>query len=508
MGVLTLDSYIRNTYPKAIRKYDKGQKLPGKFACLGLDANPFVYSAVYRVFEMGPCKTLFPRNANKSYERKVQMVYEDTWNQIESIVNVVTTDEVYIAFDGSAPRSKECQQLTRRYVRSMPEEGDFDISNISTGTKFLHDLCTFIKHKIHEVQWPRVIFSSQNVPGEGEHKIMDHFRTYPMGTKVCMFGPDGDLIMLGLSSNLDFHLFKVDHKTEHTGNPKYYTIHINTIKKELSGGKFDTNKIDSFVFLGFLLGNDFVPRLEMFHLFFDGIVNLYKYVNDDIIVRKKLDRGVFKDLLTKLSNDEPLLMSKRTEYPFPLLEKYKDGDKFDFPGFRKEYYKEWLNLEDEKDIRRMAYRYLDTLWWNWIYYTRGCPTFNHSYGYHYPPFACDLLSVIDKWVIPEFTKVAPRLPFQQLCAVMPPNRKHLLPKKYHKFFEDCVDPSSIKKNIEGRHEEFEAVYEVPMEEKEINVEHKHYHARNRVDKDRLFVKGEELYEYETKWGKIDTYVEG
>lgn len=509
MGVLTLDSYIRKTYPKSVRYYKQGEKLPGKFKCLGLDANPFVYNSVYRVFEMGPCKTFFPRNTKKSYEKKVQMVYEDTWRQIEEIVKAVDSEVVYIAFDGPAPMAKEIQQKTRRYVRSPPGEGDFDLSHISTGTKFLHDLCTFIKFKIHQVEWPHVIFSSQNVPGEGEHKIMDHFRTYPVGTKVCMFGPDGDLIMLGMASNLDFYLFKADYRTQHTGTPSYYTLHINTIKKELSGGKFDTDKIDSFVFLGFVLGNDFLPRLEIFHLFYDGVVSLYNYVKENIIQRKRLDKGVLKELLTGLACDEPKLLAKRTEYEFPLLEKHLKDGRLDFHAFRKEYYKEWLGIEKERDIRQLAYDYLDTIWWNWLYYTKGCPTFGHCYGHHYPPFVCDLLDVVDTWRVPRFERTVPRTPFHQLCAVMPPNRKHLLPDKYHSIFDDYPDPSTIKKNTEGRHPEYEAVHEVPIVKNfRVDVTHSHYHARNRVDRDRVFVRGEEVWEYETKWGCVETRVDG
>ena len=244
MGVLTLDSYIRKTYGKAVRNYKPGQKLTTRFQCLGLDANPFVYAAVYRAFETGPCSTPIPMNGHMTFDEKVRLVMDYTWDQIREIVCMVDTQEIYIAFDGVAPLAKQIQQRQRRYGRDLPQEGEFDLCNISTGTSFLHNLCTFIKHKIHEVQWSQtVIFSGHNVPGEGEHKIMDHFRKYKVGTKVCMFGPDGDLIMLGLACNLDFHLMKMDHKTQFT-DPKYYTIHINTIKSGLSGGKFNTSKID------------------------------------------------------------------------------------------------------------------------------------------------------------------------------------------------------------------------------------------------------------------------
>lgn len=135
---------------------------------------------------------------------------------------------MFLAVDGVAPRAKMNQQRARRFrsakdaERAMAEaiaRGDeipdgkpFDSNCITPGTQFMFDLSKRFRTWIHEKMstdpaWQQgctVVFSGSEVPGEGEHKIMDYIRSwresdqYSPEIRHCMYGLDADLMMLGL----------------------------------------------------------------------------------------------------------------------------------------------------------------------------------------------------------------------------------------------------------------------------------------------------------------------
>lgn len=82
------------------------------------------------------------------------------------------------------------------------------------GTAFMvklsEQLCYFVNKKITEdANWRevQVVLSGHEVPGEGEHKIMEYIRLskaqpdYNPNVRHCLYGLDADLIMLGLLSH-------------------------------------------------------------------------------------------------------------------------------------------------------------------------------------------------------------------------------------------------------------------------------------------------------------------
>ena len=232
--------------------------------------------------------------------------------------------------------------LPTEFLDTKKEKFKFDSNFITPGTEFLDEcskaLKQYIKSRINkDPLWKNVniILSDASVPGEGEHKILDFIRTqrnsdkYDVNTCHCIYGADADLIMLSLimhephfyvlreSLNENYYLIcdickKHGHSSEKCKNKEgkfntngktqqqiaeYNRKQINEIEfsllkveilreylkiefKDLIKSEYDFERIiDDFVFLCFLVGNDFLPNLPSLKIregAIDALIYLYK----------------------------------------------------------------------------------------------------------------------------------------------------------------------------------------------------------------------------------------
>lgn len=196
----------------------------------------------------------------------------------------------------------------------IDEDAVFDSNCITPGTEFMESvgrhLRWFIRKKIKEDPiWRnlRIIFSGHDVPGEGEHKIMEFIRQersqpgYLPNQRHCMYGQDADLIMLGLASHEPhFTLLRevVNFNTKsnnssrqavirQTKEVQFQLLHISVLREYIEvdlalgcAGSVDKERlIDDFILLTFLVGNDFLPHLPTLDIgehAFDVIFGAYK----------------------------------------------------------------------------------------------------------------------------------------------------------------------------------------------------------------------------------------
>lgn len=364
MGVPAFFRWLSRKYPSvvvdAIEEYpvdvegvrvpvDTSKKNPNgvEFDNLYLDMNGIIH----------PCTHPENKPAPKDEDEMMVAIFEC----IDTMFSIVRPRKLlYMAIDGVAPRAKMNQQRSRRFraskesaekadeisrIRSemetkglaLPppkEKGSyFDSNCITPGTPFMDRLSKCLNYYIHErlnndPGWRgiKVILSDANVPGEGEHKIMDFIRKqrgqldYDPNTHHCLCGADADLIMLGLATHepyftiireeFQYNQLKKCDICSQTGHEmkecrglenipstemilapspqKYIFVRLNVLREYLERElqmpnlpfKYEFERaLDDWVFMCFFVGNDFLPHLPSLEIrenAIDRLVELYK----------------------------------------------------------------------------------------------------------------------------------------------------------------------------------------------------------------------------------------
>lgn len=208
--------------------------------------------------------------------------------------------------------------------------------------KLTQQLKYFINKKISEdVEWQgvEIILSGHEVPGEGEHKIMEYIRLakaqpdYDPNVRHCLYGLDADLIMLGLlSHDPHFCLLREEvtfgrqnqKKSKELEHQNFYLLHLCIVREYLElefqelkepgalDFPFDMERvIDDFILMAFFVGNDFLPHLPNLHINEGALALMFKvyklvlpraqgYINERGVIN--LDRLAL--LLDELSHVE------------------------------------------------------------------------------------------------------------------------------------------------------------------------------------------------------------
>lgn len=242
------------------------------------------------------------------------------FNYIEHLFGKIKPQKLFfMAIDGVAPRAKMNQQRSRRFRtaldaeqsrekavkegKELPKEDPFDSNCITPGTGFMarltQQLKYFIAKKVSEdIDWQgcEIVLSGHEVPGEGEHKIMEYIRqsksqpNYDPNVRHCLYGLDADLIMLGLlSHDPHFCLLREEvtfgrqskTKSQELEHQNFFLLHLCIVREYLelefqelkepdalgTNVRFDMERIiDDFILMAFFVGNDFLPNLPHLHI--------------------------------------------------------------------------------------------------------------------------------------------------------------------------------------------------------------------------------------------------
>lgn len=497
MGIPTFFlSIIQNKFYKNVHSGVKN----GLLACdyFFLDYNGIVYSAFERIKKDISGKDL---SKNKFEELLIDEVVRYTHYLICDVVkpNKLT----YIALDGPAPRAKMVQQRSRRYKGYhdkiflqnerkkyvLDKDIDWDKSaNISPGTEFMEKLSNriigIINTKGFSTHNPKMkfIFDNSNCPGEGEHKFLPLVRSMRKkktlaDAKIYFYGGDADLIVLGLAMHKNnIHIIRevqsIYEVQEVYGSYQFIDINIdnlgiafnNDLLKVFKNHSFDKIRIlNDYIFLTFLVGNDFVvslPFLKIKNSKFglQMLLSIYRNIkpNHNYLVNYHPDQddtptiniAFFKELMLEVSKREDHAMKEQqneinkymngyrrpddlekeakltpfeifsTRYSHlqacspdhPLYTKYaneflKIDYNQDYEVWKEQFYNYYLNINKKNEEEYLRVRmdivknYLESLMFTLKYYFQGVPSWQWHYKYRISPLLSDVNYALDNSII-------------------------------------------------------------------------------------------------------------
>ena len=373
---------------------------------------------------------------------------------------------------------------------------------------------------------------------------------YKPNTRHCMYGQDADLIMLGLVSHephftllreiVNFGNFQRNDNalkavTKFTKQSDFQLLHLSILREYIAidfghgiGGmtgavveaekeedatkatteskptSFDLEAIiDDWVFMTFLVGNDFLPHMPTLDISlgaFDLLFNTYKeqrptwgegeYLTKAGEIKDPARLEAFLAVIgaaeteafeTLEINEAEFVQKKRkwdkrdgkpegpSDFELAMLEKDKqtnyqsmidnmvemngvegtkfvdgwelpsDAEKKDHKG---RYYFEKLKLTpvDINDHLALRQSYIEGLIWCLAYYYKGCISWGWYYPYHYGPLISDLTDLPNVFKNIKFEIGAPLKPFEQLMGCLPPASASIVPKPYRKLMTSPDSP--------------------------------------------------------------------
>jgi len=322
MGVPKFYRWASERYPLINQKIGKDTEFLPKFDNMYLDMNGIIHNCTH------------PNDEDVTSKISFKDMVLGMFSYVDRMVHIVKPQKVLmLAVDGCAPRAKMNQQRSRRFasardrreaLEAATAKGEmtdddardqFDSNCITPGTEFMEQVSQhfqyFVRLKIKEDPlWRKlkVVYSGHDVPGEGEHKIMDYIRHtrmqpgYDPDTRHCLCGLDADLIMLGLASH-EPHFSLLREEVDFSGGrggkkggsnttkevkkqveqDKWELLHVSALRQyldlefrssDLPFGYDLERIIDDWVLLIMLVGNDFLPNLPSISIAEGGLNHL------------------------------------------------------------------------------------------------------------------------------------------------------------------------------------------------------------------------------------------
>jgi 5'-3' exonuclease len=424
-------------------------------------------------------------------------------SKIDELVQYTNVEDLlYIAVDGIPPKGKMKQQRMRRY-KSIYENKVWDTNAISPGTRFMDKLNKRLK-TIQSDKF-KIIISDTTERGEGEHKILQYIKTHEL-TNSVIYGLDADLIMLSIVSQKD-NIYLLRERTEYniedTDNDYIY-MNIDKLKdfivKDIGVKANKEIVLNDYIFMCFLLGNDFINHIHSLSLRYSGydyLMETYKKLQERYsgyfrLIDLRLDNCIhltfFKEFIRELAFKEDTFLEKRKvirdkqykiayskygeifnefmkflsdkDFTMETIHNFEMSKLYDSNEY--EITKEMINnlpilsWQKEKRLKHIPDEnicddYLASLIWTSHYYFKECVNWRWSTFYDNTPSLKELSLYLEKTNSLSFNKENKEYTIEELLKFIFPNESHklhnykLLSKNYelrvepfyHRYFWEC-----------------------------------------------------------------------
>jgi 5'-3' exoribonuclease 1 len=498
MGIPGLFSYICEHYPDVVLSFkkEKFQSSPMSIDYLYIDTNALIHPCAQSVFNYGGGKRWMDPHRNLTYEEKIQKLIEKVCSTLEEVRSLFSPKKgMMIAVDGIAPFAKQLQQRQRRYRSSKDrKDEEFDSNVISPGTSFMFDLHLRLLRWCDDLakrEAIEVVYSSYMTSCEGEHKCLDQIRRMSKksreGDSHLIYGPDGDLLVLGLVLPAK-HVYTA--REDMMDANRLSVVNVDILRESLcTDMKIELDYLSDFVLVASVLGNDFLPRIQMFSHLSRGMMYIVKKWKDISSSGSVKEINLLKNLFEKLAFDEEELLKEQ-------LNRYATGDKcfdsalvgcfvpgdtvFDGGKFLKQEYKiKYYKRAGiaRKMIPEVCRDYIKTLLWIHYYYTVGITEkdterWKWRYPYFYAPLMEDLNEYVKSFTDTRFSgdRSKPIDPFLQLLYILPPKScETCLPKVFEPIYRDDREnfPLEFDIDYEGKAAEHEAVVKIQFPDVDV-----------------------------------------
>lgn len=479
------------------------------FDNLFIDFNGCIYTAYNNIKSNKENKL-----TNSEYE---SLIIKEVIKYTNTIIDFVKPKElIYISIDGIPPRSKMIQQRYRRYMSSWKKckvikelehknvdnniienyKNEWNTNAISPGTEFMKKL-SFELNLYYTNNDIKVIISDDSEEGEGEFKIFNYISKLNTNKKIAIHGLDADLIMLSLLQKSNIHLIREPVFFKLESNNKFILLSIEIFKNILNTNYKNifynpSNIIQNYIFICFLLGNDFIVNL-MFLKFkndsLDIILDIYEQISNnietDILFYHNNKYYINYNFLTKLiyelslievdkmseitnehhnykpfvkiNNDDSIIKKLEMKLEsYPSINKPKDKIQAGIDdNWRAKYYYYLFDTTDGDEIRDICHNYIESLEFTLEYYFEHRYHKTWYYRYQYSPTILDLFNYLQSlnYMIEEEDLYIYNKEFKidinneelypdikitndlQLLMILPPDSKNLIKNKYHKLME-------------------------------------------------------------------------